>query len=307
MLRKSKESKKVFKTIKMIKKNGVDFENTEVKNVDLTETWDLLEKQKTNNSHKLFKSISLNVSISKIKETLNFENFEWTLKEFCIPFINNKKNKKIYYWSIFIAIISRIFFHGFYLILFAIVSLIVYKLYVFNSFSEEIVRRKMHVSIISAIYGLNFVLSGLYYWGFKKDKTFKRRTIIKTSTTNIFVFGQTKKLVKKCFILSTNDIKTYTKNLKFNKYNKKLFVIYIVWHFHLNLLDTFFFDTETNQSEKNVSKYKNRIIKPLYKEHVLLSIYKFYSIYSTLIHMLISVLIYAGFGYLIYQVFLQNL
>lgn len=307
MFKKAKESKEDFKTIKKFKKNSIDFKNAEVKNIDLSETWDFLEKQKTNNSHKLFRSISLNVSISKIKETLNFDNFELALKRFCIPFINDKKNKKIYYWSIFVAILSRILFHGFYLMLFAIVSLIVYKLYVFNSISEEIIRRKMHVSIISAIYGLNFVFSGLYYWGFKKDKTFKRRTIIKASTANIFVFGQTKKLVKKCFILSTNDIKAYTKNLKFNKYNKKLFVIYIVWHFHLNLLDTFFFDAEINQSKKNVSKYKNRIIKPLYKEHVLLSVYKFYSIYSTLIHMLISVFIYAGFGHLIYQIFLQNL
>ncbi|BAC44255.1 hypothetical protein [Malacoplasma penetrans HF-2] len=299
-----------FKTIKNFKKRKTELNGEEKVKTDdlgLEIAWGVLKQFESKENQKLHKLFSLNVDINKLKELQQNRNLSKTINEFCIPFINNKKNKKLYYWSILIAILSRIFFHGIHLLVFTLLAVLSYKVLPLGSITnhELSTREDVYVSFVGILYGLNLLFVLFIYSGFKANKEYRNRTIISISTSNIFLYRRTKILVKKCYWLlnSNNDMQNIEDNKEIIEEITKHFNILINGYFRVFLLGTLFNNTKLENGIKNDFKYKK--YKSLYWENIVSYIYCFYINSIALIYLFFSIFIYAGFGYLIYQTFFQ--
>ncbi|BAC44253.1 hypothetical protein D8X55_00955 [Malacoplasma penetrans] len=270
---------------------------------DYSQMWQDLEERKTKEHQKNVKRLSLNVDLKKLKEVEESKDLDKTINDFCIPFIKDKKNKKIYYWSIFISLISRILLHGFYLTLFALIAYVVYESAHLRPVYGTLMKRRLYIITTVVVAVLNFPIAALIFSGFKKSKVFKGRSIIGIATANIAIYRETKKLIKKYLLLVNDKSNDADKENDPNKINKQVILLLVNQYFHVNLLDTFFLDKElTNDSVNNLKASRSKSINKNFK---ICNIYNLYEQTRPLLHMFVSTFIYAGIAYLIYLFFLR--
>ncbi|BAC44256.1 hypothetical protein D8X55_00970 [Malacoplasma penetrans] len=273
------------------------FKKEEIKNYkdfDFSDRSEHLNNQRIFEVQKIRKSLSLNVDFEKLNEIQQSKNFEQTLNEFCIPFIKDKKNKRIYYLSIFISILFRIVLHGFWIVLCTVLLFFLNKILPVKSY-EWI----YYILFFLAFYFLNSTICYqiYFYKGHMKETKYIRRGLIGFSTTNIFIYGQTRRLVKKSFQLMSNN--------KEEKDNKEKFVFLINAYFNFYLLRTFFSNTKfkfDKQINSSTQKTKTVSIKfrLFYFYGLYLNLYPYFCLY-------VSMIFYFCIGQIIYQIFLINI
>ncbi|MDE5545251.1 MAG: hypothetical protein K2I76_01415 [Malacoplasma sp.] len=238
----------------------------------------------------LNKSFSYQFNISNFERVHNSKDFNNFIKQFALPFLSNKRNKKVYLLSIFTALFLRILN----LIIFISLSYgLLFLLYKILNYNYIMIYLTLLPLYLLLCYFHFLILNKLTKISKIKNREFvKKRLLINSSLMNIWLWNSTKQLYKffDVYNNSSNENNSEWKeyiNIRFNSFLKGMELFF-------NCLGVY--DNDEKEKEINVKKiklYKNNINwKPIDKSDWIIFFFMLkYGFYLITLYLLLCMII----------------